>query len=89
MTDLPEVHIDAIHRVVDDGLHNAFTDLCRYLDRVYLAFRCCPDGHFIWKAAAYKDRAYLFGWTGRRLSAPRRKSSSPPCPRAAPWPRRR
>ena len=24
MIDLPNIHIDAIHRVVDDGLHNAF-----------------------------------------------------------------
>ena len=47
MTDLPEVHIDAIHRVVDDGLHNAFTDLVQFKGKFFLTHRSCPEGHMI------------------------------------------
>ncbi|NQT11646.1 MAG: hypothetical protein HQ582_02785 [Planctomycetes bacterium] len=34
-----------IRKVFDNGEHNAFTDLCRYQGKIYLAFRSCPDGH--------------------------------------------
>ncbi len=44
---LPRIHVDAVHRVVDDGLHNAFTDLIRFRGRTYLTHRSCPDGHMI------------------------------------------
>ena len=44
---LPQIHIDAVHRVVDDGLHNAFTDLIQFQGRTYLTHRSCPDGHMI------------------------------------------
>lgn len=44
-TPLPTIHIDAVQKIYDDGNHNAFTDLCRFNGRLYLAFRSCPDGH--------------------------------------------
>ncbi len=42
---IPEVRIASVRRVFDNGQHNAFTDLCRFQDKYYLAFRSCPDGH--------------------------------------------
>lgn len=47
MSDLPRIEVDAIHRIVDDGLHNAFTDLAKFQGRFYLAYRSCPEGHMI------------------------------------------
>lgn len=47
MSDLPGIQIDNIHRVVDDGLHNAFTDLVCFKGRYYLTHRSCPEGHMI------------------------------------------
>ncbi len=41
----PEVRVTSVRRVFDEGPHNAFTDLCRFQGRYYLAFRNCPDGH--------------------------------------------
>jgi hypothetical protein len=43
----PQLRIDGIARVVDDGLHNAFTDLCRFRGSFFLTYRACPDGHMI------------------------------------------
>jgi hypothetical protein len=43
----PQIRIDAVRVVHDDGLHNAFTDLCCFGGRYYLTFRSCPDGHMI------------------------------------------
>ena len=42
---LPKVRIVSVRRSFDNGEHNAFTDLCRFEGRYYLAFRSCPDGH--------------------------------------------
>ena len=39
--------IDALHRVFDDGEHNAFTDLIEFNGRYYLCFRSCPEGHML------------------------------------------
>ena len=47
MSDLPRIEVDAIHRIVDDGLHNAFTDLAKFQGRFFLAYRSCPEGHMI------------------------------------------
>ncbi|MBM3187752.1 MAG: hypothetical protein FJZ90_03415 [Chloroflexi bacterium] len=44
---LPEIRVDSIRQVYNDGNHNAFTDLCRYRGRLYLTFRNCPHGHMI------------------------------------------
>jgi len=39
--------IREVRRIVADDNHNAFTDLCRFRDELYLAFRSCPTGHGI------------------------------------------
>jgi len=39
------VHVDSVRRIFHNGEHNAFTDLCLFQGRFYLAFRSCPDGH--------------------------------------------
>lgn len=39
--------VGTIRRVYDDGNHNAFTDICRYHEKLYLTFRNCPDGHML------------------------------------------
>ena len=44
-TGLPKVRVENVRRVFWNGEHNAFTDLIRWNDRFYLAFRSCPDGH--------------------------------------------
>jgi hypothetical protein len=41
-----------VRRVFHNGEHNAFTDLCRYRDQLYLAFRSCPDGHMVHPTAS-------------------------------------
>ena len=43
----PEIRVRNTQAVVKDENHNAFTDLCRYRDSIYLTFRSCPDGHGI------------------------------------------
>ena len=43
----PEVRVENLRRIPHNGEHNAFTDLCRFGDRYYLAFRSCPDGHMV------------------------------------------
>ncbi len=45
--ELPGIRVRSIRKVFDDENHDAFTDLCRFRDRFYLTFRCCPDGHGI------------------------------------------
>jgi hypothetical protein len=42
---LPVARVASVRQVFHNGEHNAFTDLCRYRGRYYLAFRSCPDGH--------------------------------------------
>jgi len=44
---LPEVRVSGIRRAFHNGEHDAFTDLCRFRDRLYLTFRSCPDGHMV------------------------------------------
>lgn len=43
----PKVTVSNIRRVFYNGEHNAFTDLCRFRDQLYLTFRSCPDGHMV------------------------------------------
>jgi len=45
MANEPQLRVESVRKVFDDGNHNAFTDLCRFQDRLYLTFRSCPDGH--------------------------------------------
>lgn len=45
--DFPSVHVSNIRRAFHNGEHNAFTDLVRWRDKYWLAFRSCPDGHMV------------------------------------------
>ena len=54
MSDMPQIRMNALHRVFDDGSHNAFTDLCRYRQRYYLTFRSCPDGHMVFPTSCIR-----------------------------------
>ena len=52
MSDVPEIKIDSVRQVLNDGNHNAFTDLCRFRERLYLTFRTCPDGHGVFPTSS-------------------------------------
>lgn len=45
--DLPRLEVSNVRRVFHNGEHNAFTDLIRFKDRLFLTFRSCPDGHMV------------------------------------------
>ena len=45
----PNITYDAVRKVVDDGNHNAFTDLIRFGERFYLGYRSNPSGHLALK----------------------------------------
>lgn len=49
---LPKVRVESVRRVFHNGEHNAFTDLCRFRGRFYLAFRSCPDGHGVYPTSS-------------------------------------
>lgn len=49
---LPKVTVQNLRRVFHNGEHNAFTDLVRFQNRVYLTFRSCPDGHMVHPTSA-------------------------------------
>lgn len=46
------VKIGSIRQVFNDGNHNAFTDLVRFGDHLYLTFRSCPDGHMLFTSSS-------------------------------------
>lgn len=48
----PHVTVGNVRRVFHNGEHNAFTDLCRFRDQLYLTFRSCPDGHMVHNTAS-------------------------------------
>ncbi|MDH7503170.1 MAG: hypothetical protein QHJ82_10750, partial [Verrucomicrobiota bacterium] len=48
----PRLTVTNLTRVFHNGEHNAFTDLIRFRDRFYLAFRSCPDGHSVHPTAS-------------------------------------
>ena len=48
----PEVGVSSVRRVFHNGEHNAFTDLCRFQEQLYLTFRSCPDGHMVHPTAS-------------------------------------
>lgn len=50
----PTVTVRSVRRVYHDGDHNAFTDLVRFRDQLYLAFRSCPDGHMVHPSASIR-----------------------------------
>ncbi len=49
---LPGVTVSNVRRVFHNGQHNAFTDLVRFNDQFFLAFRICPDGHMVHPSAS-------------------------------------
>ena len=51
MSSLPSLRVVEVRRFFADGNHNAFTDLARFRDRIFLAFRSCPDGHGVNRTA--------------------------------------
>ena len=76
----PKVRIVSVRRVFDNGEHNAFTDLCRFRDRYYLAFRSCPDGHGVHPTSSIIVLSSADGnsWTQvHRFSVPKRDVRDP------------
>ena len=51
MTQTPQLRVDSVRKIYDDGLHDAFTDLCRFQGRLYLTCRSCPDGHMVFASS--------------------------------------
>jgi hypothetical protein len=49
---LPQVKVSEVRRAFHNGEHNAFTDLVRFKDKLYLTFRSCPDGHMVHPTAS-------------------------------------
>lgn len=49
---LPTVRVENIRRGFHNGEHNAFTDLCRFQNSLYLTFRTCPDGHMVYSSSS-------------------------------------
>lgn len=49
---VPQVRVENVRQVFDNGEHNAFTDLIRWQDRFWLTFRSCPDGHAVNRSAS-------------------------------------
>jgi len=45
------VEVTNIRRVFHNGEHNAFTDLIRWRDRLWLTFRSCPGGHAVFSTS--------------------------------------
>lgn len=62
---MPEIVVESVERVYDDGNHNAFTDMIAFNGRYYLAFRSCPDGHLVFPTSRVKVLASddLREWT--------------------------
>jgi hypothetical protein len=48
----PAVRVVNVRRAFHNGEHNAFTDLVRFQNRLYLTFRSCPDGHMVFPTAS-------------------------------------
>lgn len=44
---LPSVTVASVRRIFHNGEHNAFTDLVRFRNKLFLTFRSCPDGHMV------------------------------------------
>ena len=50
--DPPRVEVSNVRRAFHNGEHNAFTDLVRFQDRLYLTFRTCADGHGVFPSSS-------------------------------------
>lgn len=47
----PTLQIGAPRKLIDDGFHNAFTDLCSFKGKLYLTYRRCPEGHMLFSSS--------------------------------------
>jgi hypothetical protein len=77
---LPVVRVSDIRRIEHNGEHNAFTDLCRFRGRIWLAFRSCPNGHGVHPTSSIVVLNSEDGreWTPAfRFSVPRRDVRDP------------
>ena len=80
VTQTPQLNVDSVRKVYDDGQHDAFTDLCRFQGRMYLTFRSCPDGHMVFASSRILILASDDGDTWDEVfafSVPRRDTRDP------------
>lgn len=76
----PDIKIDAPRKLIDDGNHNAFTDLCSFKGKLYLTYRRCPEGHMLFSSSQIVvlvsddgdtwDEAFVFGAAPRDVRDP-------------------
>ncbi|MBN2008161.1 hypothetical protein JW960_02310 [candidate division KSB1 bacterium] len=64
---MPDVHVVSISKAFDNGEHNAFTDLCRFNDKIYLTFRTCPDGHMVFPSSSILVLSSVDGQTWEQV----------------------
>lgn len=77
---IADLQVTSVRQVFNDGAHNAFTDLCRFNGKLFLAFRSCPDGHQVRPSSRIVilssddgqawERVYTFQVHGRDLRDP-------------------
>ena len=63
----PKLKVDSVRILVNNGNHNAFTDLCRFKERFYLTFRSCPDGHMVFPTSSIRIMASDTGDSWREV----------------------
>jgi hypothetical protein len=76
----PKVRVENVRRAFHNGEHNAFTDLIRWGDRIWLTFRSCPDGHMVASTASVIVLSSADGKEWRqehRFSVPKRDTRDP------------
>ena len=77
----PNLQISAPRKLIDDGNHNAFTDLCTFKGKLYLTYRRCPEGHMLFSSSqivlmtsdddgATWQEAFVFGAAPRDVRDP-------------------
>ena len=80
MNTATSAHINSVNRVYSDENHSAFTDMCRFNDRLYLCFRTCPDGHGVFSTSSIIIMASSDGseWTRvHSFNVPNRDTRDP------------
>lgn len=45
------IELVRLRQIYNDGRHNAFTDLARFREHLYLTFRNCPEGHMLYDSS--------------------------------------
>ena len=77
---LPSIKVLDVRRAFHNGEDNAFTDLCRFGDHIYLCFRSCPDGHMVHPSASIivlRSRDGKEWQQVHRFQVPRRDTRDP------------